>query len=94
MALRYSPGEGESLRAPTKVPRGSRRRYNPGEDVQRDEIARMEYDLIKLFDHPLRFRNCIPSAIVTFGGQSVGRYEGGKKKCAGIGSRTAVSDRV
>src|SRR5207248_11024914 len=27
-------------------------------------------------------------------GYSVGRYEGGKKKCAGIGSRTAVSDRV
>jgi hypothetical protein len=35
----------------------------------------MEYDLINLFDHPLKFRNCIPSAIVTFGGQNVGKYE-------------------
>jgi hypothetical protein len=35
----------------------------------------MEYDLVRLFDHPLKFRNCIPSAIVTFGGQPVGRYE-------------------
>jgi hypothetical protein len=33
----------------------------------------MEYDLIRLFDHPLRFRNCIPSAVVTFGGGAVGR---------------------
>jgi hypothetical protein len=33
----------------------------------------MEYDLIRLFEHPLRFRNCIPSAVVTFGGQNVGR---------------------
>jgi hypothetical protein len=35
----------------------------------------MNYDLAQLFDHPLKFRNCIPSAIVTFGGQSSGRYE-------------------
>jgi hypothetical protein len=33
----------------------------------------MDYDLIRLFEHPLRFRNCIPSAVVTFGGQNVGR---------------------
>jgi hypothetical protein len=33
----------------------------------------MEYDLIRLFEHPLRFRTFIPSAIVTFGGQAVGR---------------------
>jgi hypothetical protein len=33
----------------------------------------MEYDLIRLFEHPLRFRSCIPSAVVTFGGQDVGQ---------------------
>ena len=33
----------------------------------------MEYDLIRLFEHPLRFRNCIPSTVVTFGGQDAGR---------------------
>src|SRR4051812_43402084 len=33
----------------------------------------MEYDLIRLFEHPLRFRACIASAIVTFGGQAVGQ---------------------
>lgn len=34
----------------------------------------MDYDLIRLFEHPLRFRNCIPSTVVVFGGQDVGRY--------------------
>jgi hypothetical protein len=29
----------------------------------------MEYDLIRLFEHPLRFRSCIPSTVVTLGGQ-------------------------
>jgi hypothetical protein len=33
----------------------------------------MDYDLIRLFEHPLRFRSCLPSAIITFGGQDVGR---------------------
>jgi hypothetical protein len=33
----------------------------------------MEYDLIRLFEHPLRFRNCIPSTVVTFGGHEIGR---------------------
>jgi hypothetical protein len=33
----------------------------------------VDYDLIRLFEHPLRFRSCIPSVIVTFGGQDVGR---------------------
>jgi hypothetical protein len=33
----------------------------------------MEYDLIRLFEHPLRFRSSIPSAVVTFGSQDVGR---------------------
>jgi hypothetical protein len=33
----------------------------------------MEYDLIRLFEHPLRFRTCIPSAVVTFGSSEVGR---------------------
>src|SRR5580704_9628064 len=33
----------------------------------------MDYDLIRLFEHPLRFRSCIPSAIVTFGGGPIGR---------------------
>jgi hypothetical protein len=33
----------------------------------------MEYDLLRLFEHPLRFRSCIPSAVVTFGGQDIGR---------------------
>jgi hypothetical protein len=33
----------------------------------------MEYNLIRLFEHPLRFRTYIPSAIVTFGGHAVGR---------------------
>jgi hypothetical protein len=33
----------------------------------------MLYDLVRLFEHPLRFRNCIPSTIVTFGSQDVGR---------------------
>lgn len=36
----------------------------------------MEYDLVRLFEHPLRFRRYVPSAIVTFGGdQDVGRVE-------------------
>lgn len=35
----------------------------------------MEYDLIRLFEHPLKFRNCIPSAIVTFGGARAGKHE-------------------
>src|SRR5262245_20444609 len=35
----------------------------------------MNYDLVRLFEHPLKFRNCIPSAIVAFGGQSSGQYE-------------------
>jgi hypothetical protein len=35
----------------------------------------MTYDLLRLYDHPLKFRNCIPSAVVTFGGQSAGQYE-------------------
>ncbi len=33
----------------------------------------MDYDLIRLCEHPLRFRSCIPSAIVTFGGGAIGR---------------------
>lgn len=33
----------------------------------------MEYNLIRLFEHPLRFRSCIPSAVVTLGGQTIGR---------------------
>jgi hypothetical protein len=33
----------------------------------------MEYDLVRLFEHPLLFREYIPSAIVTCGGQAVGR---------------------
>lgn len=33
----------------------------------------LEYDLVRLFEHPLKFRFCIPSAIITFGGSSVGR---------------------
>jgi hypothetical protein len=32
----------------------------------------MEYDLIRLFEHPLGFRNCIPSAIVVMGGDEQG----------------------
>jgi hypothetical protein len=35
----------------------------------------MNYDLVRLFDHPLKFRNCIPSAIVAFGGQPTGQYQ-------------------
>jgi hypothetical protein len=36
----------------------------------------MEYDLVRLFEHPLRFRKYIPSAIVLFGGNSdVGQCE-------------------
>lgn len=35
----------------------------------------MNYDLVRLFDQPLKFRNCVPAAIVAFGGQSTGRYE-------------------
>jgi len=36
----------------------------------------VEYDLIRLFEHPLRFRSCIPSAIVTLGGNlDAGRCE-------------------
>ncbi|HET6879105.1 MAG TPA: hypothetical protein VFI31_03055 [Pirellulales bacterium] len=34
----------------------------------------MEYDLVRLFEHPLRFRDCIPSAIVLFGGGARGRF--------------------
>jgi hypothetical protein len=34
----------------------------------------MEFDLIRLFEHPLRFYGYLPSAIMTFGGQEVGRY--------------------
>ena len=30
----------------------------------------MEYDLIRLVDHPLKFRRCIPAAIVIFGGNT------------------------
>lgn len=33
----------------------------------------MTFDLIQLFDHPLKFRHCIPATIVTFGGGSVGQ---------------------
>jgi hypothetical protein len=33
----------------------------------------MQYDLIRLFEHPLRFRGCIPSAIVALGGQDIGQ---------------------
>ncbi|MDY3560844.1 hypothetical protein R5W23_002093 [Gemmata sp. JC673] len=36
----------------------------------------MNYDLVWLFGHPLRFRRFIPSAIVTFGGErNVGQCE-------------------
>jgi hypothetical protein len=35
----------------------------------------MNYDLVRLFDHPLKFRNCLPSALVTFGGQPSAQYE-------------------
>lgn len=36
----------------------------------------MEYDLIRLFDHPLRFRRFVPSAVVVFGGdRDAGRCE-------------------
>lgn len=36
----------------------------------------MNYDLVWLFNHPLRFRRFIPSAIVTFGGsEDVGQCE-------------------
>ena len=31
------------------------------------EIARMEYDLIRLFDHPIWLADFIPAAVVTFG---------------------------
>jgi hypothetical protein len=30
-------------------------------------IARMEYDLIRLFEHPICLDDCIPAAVVTFG---------------------------
>lgn len=36
----------------------------------------MEYDLVRLFEHPLRFRRFVPPAIVVFGGtQDTGRCE-------------------
>src|SRR5437660_12153566 len=36
----------------------------------------MEYDLIRLFEHPLRFRRFVPPTIVVFGaGQDTGRCE-------------------
>lgn len=34
----------------------------------------IEYDLRRLFEHPLKFRWCIPSAIVTFGGHLQGEF--------------------
>jgi hypothetical protein len=34
----------------------------------------MEYDLVRLFEHPFRLHTCIPSAIVTFGKPGVDRY--------------------
>jgi hypothetical protein len=34
----------------------------------------IEYDLQQLFEHPLKFRWFIPSAIVSFGGRSAGEY--------------------
>jgi hypothetical protein len=33
----------------------------------------MEYDLVRLFEHPMMFRLFIPSAIAVFGGTDVGR---------------------
>jgi hypothetical protein len=33
----------------------------------------MEYDLVRLFEHPFRLGTCIPSAIVTFGQPGVDR---------------------
>jgi hypothetical protein len=35
----------------------------------------VEYDLASLFQHPLKFRFYIPSAIVAFGGQQAGQFE-------------------
>lgn len=36
----------------------------------------MEYDLVRLFEHPLRFRRYVPAAVVTFGGdRDAGRVE-------------------
>jgi hypothetical protein len=32
-----------------------------------------QYDLERLFEHPLKFRHCIPSAVVTFGGGLAGQ---------------------
>src|SRR5262245_24147095 len=32
----------------------------------------MEYDLVRLYEHPLRFRLCLPYAIVCLGGQPTG----------------------
>lgn len=34
----------------------------------------LEYDLVRVFDHPLKFRMYLPSAIVLFGGGAVGSY--------------------
>ncbi len=35
----------------------------------------IEYDLLRLFEHPLRFRICIPSTIVTFAGTNANQCE-------------------
>ncbi|MBX9580260.1 MAG: hypothetical protein K2X87_08120 [Gemmataceae bacterium] len=49
----------------------------------------MEYDLFRLFDHPLRFRRYIPSAIVVLGGdRDAGRCE------IGVEWRTSASGPV
>jgi hypothetical protein len=34
----------------------------------------MEYDLKRLFEHPFRFHQLVPSAIVTFGSEPVGKF--------------------
>jgi hypothetical protein len=45
------------------------------ESGRRRSSALIEYDLARLSEHPLRFRNCIPSTIVTFAGDGASQCE-------------------
>ena len=59
------------VRGTTDVPARGGAGYNPGGSAGRCGVARMEYDLIRLFEHPLYMLDLIPAAIVTFGGGGV-----------------------